>query len=129
MFPKAMLSPSAPLFFPLLILLLTACQAAVIDPKKMEQFCRGIEVGGDYEKLALVLPNQGMQEQARAPEATEEITQTVSNPLTVDGAFISATGLSSSSAPSCLVYFSSKLLGGDGKIIYKKFVSERVVTP
>lgn len=109
------------------MLLLTACSSGLNDPKVLENFCRSIQVGSDYDQLAATLPNLGLEVRARTPEASQEISKGASNPYTVDGSVITSSDLMfSKTAPGCLIYFSSKLLGGDGRIINKQFTTSEI---
>lgn len=125
-----MLTPQAAIFLPLSLMLLTACSKGTFDPKLASNFCTHVQLGSDYEQVVTTLESNGLEVRARAEEASEEIGKGSSSPYTVDGYVITSKDLpGSATAPGCLIYFSSKLLGGDGRISYKQFLPGKNTAP
>lgn len=107
--------------------ILTACEGNTVDPKKIQSFCQSIQLGTDFEELAPRLPNMGLETRTRAPEAGSDISNRASNPYTVDGSVITSSSLPyPETVPACIVYYSSKVLGGNGKIVHKQFTASPI---
>lgn len=57
----------------------------------------------------------------------QDISKRSRNPYTVDGSVITSSSLPYlDTAPACVIYFSSKLLGGDGKIVHKQYTAKEL---
>jgi hypothetical protein len=110
----------------LLIITLTILAGCgkVADIKEVESFCNNIQIGSDHDKMAMSLSSLGLEVRTRAPEAEPLISNLLDDPYSVDGVLVTSKGLDYPDVvPACLIYFSSVLHRGDGKIIYKQFIT------
>ncbi|MES2637764.1 MAG: hypothetical protein V4605_10585 [Pseudomonadota bacterium] len=106
--------------------LLASCSSKAADSKQVENFCNNIQIGASYEALQMSLQSLGLELRARAPEAAANISNLLDDPYSVDGGLVTSKGLAYPELiPACMVYFSSVLHRGDGKIAYKKFITSQ----
>jgi len=109
------------------LMFMAACESNTVDPRKIQNFCQSVQLDTDFEELAPRLPNMGLEIRTRAPEAGRSISSLASNPYTVDGSVITSSSLPyPDTAPACVVYYSSKVLGGDGKIVHKQYTASPI---
>lgn len=109
------------------ITILAACGGNSVDPKQIEKFCHSVQLDADFEDLSQKLPKMGLEARTRAPEAGWNICSRAGNPYTVDGTVITASQLPfPETVPACIVYYSSKVLGGNGKIVHKQFTDSPI---
>ncbi|PPD46448.1 MAG: hypothetical protein CTY14_06165 [Methylotenera sp.] len=101
----------------------TGC-GKVADTKEVETFCKNLPIGADHELIAMSLSSLGLELRARAPEAEPAISNLLADPYSVDGVLVTSKGLDYPNVvPACMIYFSSILNRGDGKIIHKQFIT------
>ncbi|MDP2404618.1 MAG: hypothetical protein Q8N02_02000 [Methylotenera sp.] len=111
----------------LLIIILTILAGCgkVADTKQLGTFCNNLQIGSDLDQMAASLSGLGLELRTRAPEADHAISNLLSDPYSVDGALVTFKGLHHTDVvPACMIYFSSILHRGDGKIIYKQFITK-----
>lgn len=103
--------------------ILTNC-GKVANSKEVDTFCNHLEIGSDHEQMAMSLSSLGLELRTRAPKAEPAISNLLNDPYSVDGVLVTSKGLDyPNNAPACVIYFSSIPYRGDGKIIYKQFIS------
>jgi hypothetical protein len=110
----------------LLIIILTILAGCgkVADTKQLETFCNNLQIGSDLDRMAASLSGLGLELRTRAPEADSAISNLLSDPYSVDGVLVTSKGLNHPDVvPACMIYFSSILHRGNGKIIYKQFIT------
>lgn len=104
---------------------LASCSSKVADTQQVESFCNSIHIGSDHDQMVMSLPGLGLELRTRAPEADPTISNLLNDPYSVDGVLATSKGLQYPKVvPACMIYFSSILHRGDGKIVYKQFITE-----
>lgn len=104
---------------------LANCSSKVAGTKEAESFCNTIQIGADQDQIAMSFSGLGLELRTRAPEANRSISNLHSDPYSVDGVLVTSKGLQYPKVvPACMIYFSSILQRGDGKIIYKQFITK-----
>jgi hypothetical protein len=113
------------LFLAIIVMCLTSCSSRFAEPEDVSSFCENIDLGTDFSAVLASLPSLGLELRKQTSQPSHDITQSLSNPHSIQTALITAEGLEQSNIdPACLIYFSSVLHQGDGKVVYKQFIGE-----
>ncbi|OYY48772.1 MAG: hypothetical protein B7Y48_08690 [Methylophilales bacterium 28-44-11] len=110
----------------LLILFLASCSSRFSEPEDVSSFCENVHIGSDFSLVLASLPSLALALREQPQQLDQEIIHSLPNPDSIQSALITVEGLETSNLdPACIIYFSSILHQGDGKIVYKQFVGEK----
>jgi PBP1b-binding outer membrane lipoprotein LpoB len=113
------------LFLSIFLLFLTGCSSRFAEPEDVSSFCENVTLGSDFSAVLASLPSQALEARELTPALDQNILASLNHTESVQSALITAEGLERSNVdPACLIYFSSILEKGDGKIVYKQFIGE-----
>ena len=102
---------------------LVGCEK-VAKANEVKSFCNNIKIGSNHELMEQSLSALGMEIRTRAPEADATLRSLLEDPDSMDGILVTSRGLPhSEAAPACMIYFSSNLYSGNGKIVHKQFIT------
>ncbi|MDO8961052.1 MAG: hypothetical protein Q7V02_03050 [Methylophilus sp.] len=115
------------LFISVFLLSLTGCSSRFAEPEDVSSFCENVALGSDFSAVLASLPSQALEVRELTPALDQAILAGFNHPKSIQSALITAEGLERLNVdPACIIYFSSILQKGDGKIVYKQFIGETI---
>jgi hypothetical protein len=107
------------------VLVQISCTNRFAEPVDVLNFCENVDIGSDFSAVLASLPSQALELREYSTRPDLKTINPLMHAESVESALITSEGLEGMDLnPACLVYFSSVLLNGDGKVVYKQFVGE-----